>query len=518
MMNERLLFTYRLIILAFSGYLILWHFFDANISKIKFLKDFGLQNQQIISYILIVIIIFCIFESLIEYTKNQSKTWQSKAQLLIIIVIPIISITISYPKLIESTFLQSTDRLDLIIPTLASFFSSIVALELSFKIYCFLLFYKFRKTILPSQIIYLVFLSALLILGIASISFFNDKNAINNFPLRYLIYAISFLIYFISLSPKEKVFSEKRLNWLGKKAASLDREVEVSEYISSLRKPFSPPEKKIHKKIMRWIRRGDEEQRKAFFPRFITIEAISFKEAGDHIVPIVKGVDDDDPVIRVNIIKKDTEEIIKSEEVKFKYVKMACEQSRKIIYGNDIRSFFAPMASMAYSIHLFHESNPNEMLLEFSHSGDEYLNNLKALFKARNPDINYVHSDGWTALLFSVANGEGKTAEYLLQKAADPDVATKHGATPLHFASMYGNFTLCKLLLDYHANPNQLDIDGATPLMLAAKLGHNAIVKLLIQYDADLKLVDNKQKTALTYATEGKYGEICKNLRRSVKN
>ena len=510
-MNEGLLTKYRIISIASSGFLILWYFFDANISKINFLKDLGLQNQQIISYILIVIITFCIVESLIEYTKNQSKSWQSKAQLLIIIVIPISSLTISYPKLIDNTFLQSTDRLDLIIPVLASFFTTIIVLEMSFDINMFLVFYKLRKTIHLKQIVlFVLFHLPLLMLGIISISFFNSNNSLNEFPLRYLIFAISFLIFFISLSPKEKIFSKKQLDRL---SSFHDREAEVNEYISSLRKPLSIPNNRIHKKIMRTIRGDDAEQRKAVFSRFVLLEAITFKEMNDHFVPIVKGVGDDDPVIRVNIVNKNTGEVINSEDIKLKYVKMACEQFSKLSNGNDIRGFLSPMSAKAYSIHLFHENNPNDLMLDFAHVGDEVLNNLKELIQTRNPDINYHHSNGWTALLLSVANGEEKTADYLLRKAADPNIATKYGATPLHFAAKYGKYYLCKLLLNYHADFNKQDIYGKTPLMLAAKFGHNDIIKLLIQCGADVKLVDDQGKSALTYATEGKYGSICKQLR-----
>jgi ankyrin repeat protein len=192
---------------------------------------------------------------------------------------------------------------------------------------------------------------------------------------------------------------------------------------------------------------------------------------------------------------------------------MACEQVPKLTYGNDVRGFLTPMASKAYSIQELQEGDPNELLLNFA-DRDENISSLKELIKNKNPDINYVRADGWTALLLSVANGEEKNAEYLLQKAADPNISTKHGATPLHFASQYGKLSLCKLLLDYHADINKCDIDGTTPLMKAARFGHNAIVKLLIQTGADTQLIDNKQKNALTYATEGKYGEICKQLRK----
>lgn len=515
-MNQELINKYRVVSFVCSGFLVLWYFLDADISKINFLKDLGLQNQQKISYILICIIIFCITESLIEYSKNSHESWQSKLQMVILVTLPILSIVISYPKLTENTFLQETERLDICIPILAALFTSVVALELSFAIKALTVFYRFRKTILPNQVVSIVFLTALIAIGIASTTIFKDKNDLVAYQLRYFIFTISFLISFLSLSPKEKIFSEEKLNFLEKKSTSLDRQVETSEYISTLKKPISQPKKKSHKKIMKLIRRVEDEQKKSIFPMFIMLQGISFKEDGERFAPIVKDANDDDSVLRVNLIKKETDEILESEDIKFKYVKMACEQMPKFNYGNDIRGFLTPMASLAYSIHVFHESDQNELMLKFASSGDEYLNNLKELFKIRNPDINYIASDGWTALLISVANGEKKTAEFLLQKAADPAITTKHGAAPLHFASKYGNLALCKLLLNYHADVNQPDIDGSTPLMMAARFGHNAIVKELIQHGADPELIDVKQKTALAYATEGKYGEICKYLRKNL--
>ncbi len=323
------------------------------------------------------------------------------------------------------------------------------------------------------------------------------------------------MTFFIALAPRKKVFSEERLDRLEKQSASIDRQVETSEYVSSLRKSLSLPKKKIYKRIMTIIKGMGEEQIKSTFPKFIMLKEIAFKEAGAHLVPIVEGANDDELVIRVNLIKKDTQEILKSEDISFKYVKMACEQVPKLISGNDIKGFLTPMATKAYSIHLFHESDPNELMLYFAFS-DEEINNLKELFKNRNPNINHVASNGWSALLTSVANGAEKTTKYLLQKAADPSISTKHGATPLHFAAKYGKLSLCELLIHYKADVNQRDIDGLTALMLASKYGHNSIVKLLIQCGADSQMVDDVQKSALTYATEGNFGEICKQLKNKI--
>lgn len=400
-----------------SVILVLWFFFDINISKIPFL-DLDIQNQQVAPCIFVFLIALFTILSFIEYSKNNNNSWQLKLQFFIFIVLPVISLIISYPKLTENTFLQETRRSDLIIPILSSIFTSIVALQVYVDINTTMLFYKFRKTILPIQIVRLTFLCSLVILGIVSITLFSGEEDTTFFPIRYLIFAITFLIFFIALAPK-KVFSEERLDWLEKLSASLDRQVETSEYISSLRKPISLPKRKTHKRIMTKIIRTDEEQMKSSFPRFIMLKKIAFKEVGAHFVPIIEGANDDAPVLRVEIIQKDTQEILKSEDVNFKYVKMACEQVPKLISGNDINGFLIPMATKAYSIQLFYESDPNELMLKFAFSDTE-ISNLKKLFKNRSPNINYVASNGWSALLTSVANGAEKNTKYLLQKLLIP--------------------------------------------------------------------------------------------------
>lgn len=511
-MNQDFYYKCNILSLTASVFLILWYFLGINISKIPSLQDFDIQDQQITAYILVSVISLCIIFSLIEYSKIECKSWQSKLQLIIFIALPLISLIISYPKLTETTFLQETNRLDLIIPFLSAIFISIVALQLNVAINATLVFYNFRKTLLPIQITMLVFLCFLVFLGIASINWFGSEGEIPTFPIRYIIFAITFLIFFTILAPKKKIFSNEKLEDLEKLSAFFDREVEVTEYVSSLRKPLSVPKKRVSKKIMTNIKRGYEERRKSTFPRFIMLKQIAFMEEGAHSVPIIEGANDNDPVIRVDWMKKDTQEIIKTDDINFKYVKMACKQVPKLIRGNDIRSFLNSMAFKAHSLHVIHENDPNELMFNYALS-DENINNLKELFKNRNPTINYVAPNGWSALLVSVANGAEKNAKYLLQKAADPSISTKYGATPLHFAAKYGKLSLCKLLINYKADINQRDVYGRTALMLASKLGHTSIVKLLIQSGADSQLIDDDKKSAFNYAAEGNYGEICKLLK-----
>ena len=198
-------------------------------------------------------------------------------------------------------------------------------------------------------------------------------------------------------------------------------------------------------------------------------------------------------------------------------IKQACNEISSLPVGNDIRSFLTPMASKAYQLQKLNESDSNKLLYELS-MHDKNLKELKSLLKTRTPNVNHKNEDGWTALLIAVANGQENIAKFLLQKAADTSISTKHGASPLHFASKYGSLALCKLLISYHAEIDQKDIDGSTPLMLAAKYGHGEIVKILLESGADALLTNFYDKSALDFATDNNYGEICRNIKKYSSN
>ena len=513
MMSRKLLSKYRTLSFTASGFLVLWYFFDANISNISLLKDLGLE-KQIAAYILVFLIMFGAIESFIEYSKEINKQWQSNLQMLIVLIFAIASIIISYPKLTENTFLHATRRIDIIVPILSAIVTSIAALELNYSINMTLIFYRLRKTIHPALIAFLALPLALIAFGFMSTAFFSGEGYADAFPIRYIVFLIFFLLSFLILSEKKDIFSKEVLKTLKRTSESLDREVETSEAVSSLRKTIYPIKNKTHKKIMRAIQGDAAERKKSTLTQISTLKEIDFNPVDEHCIPNVDDASDDEPVLRIEVLNKNTKEIIEQTDIKYKYIILACREIPRSQLDNDERAFLNLVASKAHSIQLLNEGDPNELMLNYSAS-DKYLSDLKELFNTRKPDINHVASNGWTALLISVANGEVRTAKYLLQKASAPNLATKHGAAPLHFASKYGNKSLCKLLLDYHADVNQQDIDGATPLMKAAELGHSAIVKLLVQYGANIQLSDNKDQTAFAYATIGNHGEICRYLKKS---
>lgn len=514
-MNQELFNKFKITSLLASGILVLWYFLDIDISKIEFIKDVGLKNQQIIAYILISLILFCSIEGVLEFTKNPDRSLQSNIQLWLLILLPMCCIILAYPKIILNSVLGDTSRLDLVVPIISSIIAAFFANVLNFLLVSSLVFYKFRKTLLPKQILSFIFFASLIVLTVFSNGLFSKDQSVESLVFRNITFAIIFIVSYFAISPREAFFSEEALEVLAKKSESLDRSVETYEYIKSSGKPLLKTKNRIHRQIMRYIQNNDEEKRKSIFPRFIMLKELSFKVEGEHFVPSNNDIQDEDFVLRVNFIQKQDGATIKTEDVKYKYIKQACKEVSKIAVGNDIRSFLTPMSTKAYYLHKLHEHDANELLLMMA-GNDENLSQLKELFQKRNPEINFLAENGWSALLISVANGQEKTAKYLLQKAADPSISTKHGASPLHFASIYGKLSLCKLLIDYRADINQIDIHGSTPLMLAAKNGHGAIVKYLLDKGAVVNLKNYNNKTAIDFATEGNFGEICRNLKKHI--
>jgi len=94
-------------------------------------------------------------------------------------------------------------------------------------------------------------------------------------------------------------------------------------------------------------------------------------------------------------------------------------------------------------------------------------------------------------LLEAIDDGNIELVQFMLQKGAKVNDATKDGWTPLMEAADEGHMEIVNLLLDKGANINATTKHGYTPLMVAVDEGYGDIAKLLIQKGAK---VDAKTK------------------------
>src|SRR5579871_1748154 len=150
-------------------------------------------------------------------------------------------------------------------------------------------------------------------------------------------------------------------------------------------------------------------------------------------------------------------------------------------------------------------------LLFAARSGD--LESTKLLIAA-GANVNDTGPDGNSALVIAAYSGNGKVAQFLLDKDALPNAAGA-GFTAMHAAVLRGDPELLKALLAHGANPNARvtkgtpirrsaqdyvipdTLVGATPFFLAAKYVEPEMMRLLAAAGADAKLPIQDGTTAL---------------------
>ncbi len=138
-------------------------------------------------------------------------------------------------------------------------------------------------------------------------------------------------------------------------------------------------------------------------------------------------------------------------------------------------------------------------------------------FVEKDPSLAKSYSpDGFPILGLAAAFGQRSVAEYLLQKGADVNAASKNatGYTALTGAVASGNKDLVALLLAHGANADYRYGPGYSPLAEAAANGHLEIVRMLIDHGADPKARTNDGKTALHFAEERGHKTVAEFLRQ----
>ncbi len=149
---------------------------------------------------------------------------------------------------------------------------------------------------------------------------------------------------------------------------------------------------------------------------------------------------------------------------------------------------------------------------------------LELLFK-RGVDLNARAGDNQeTALIFAVALSDENPnhkliALRLLELGADPNLATKSGATALIIAAELCDLELTKALLAHGANVNFRSDNGNTPLTSAVSGGYDpetrkmkadapAVVRALLAHGADVNATDSDGKTPLQLAKKDRTAEL----------
>lgn len=145
---------------------------------------------------------------------------------------------------------------------------------------------------------------------------------------------------------------------------------------------------------------------------------------------------------------------------------------------------------------------------------------LVRLFIQRKANVNAQTNHGATSLLYAVERNDKETIGILLENSADASLPLRvasdshkrfyaaPGDTPIHIAAKLGFIEVVTQLLDHGISVDILGNGGKTPCMEAAKVGRVEVVKLLLNRGADVNAQDQDGATALFYAAEYKHGEV----------
>jgi len=102
-------------------------------------------------------------------------------------------------------------------------------------------------------------------------------------------------------------------------------------------------------------------------------------------------------------------------------------------------------------------------------------------------------------LFQAIMNKKSSVVTLLLENEADPNTVSARGMTPLFLAAHLGNDDIVSILLQKGADPNKLSSDF-TPFLIALQQGHVACLKTLIINKANLTSVDVNGYTYLHHA------------------
>ena len=129
-------------------------------------------------------------------------------------------------------------------------------------------------------------------------------------------------------------------------------------------------------------------------------------------------------------------------------------------------------------------------------------------------DINVSDNDGVTPLSTACERNRKDIVEFLLSKEANVNQSDKDGSTSLHIACGEGYADLVDILLKYHASVDQADRFGQTPLFKSISIGNVCISETLLKKGASANITDRFKISPLSVASQKRYTEIVKIIRK----
>ena len=139
-----------------------------------------------------------------------------------------------------------------------------------------------------------------------------------------------------------------------------------------------------------------------------------------------------------------------------------------------------------------------------------HLNLCKTLIEEHTFDVHICDKYGWTALHYSVKNGNYEMIKFFIDMGSDIYLKVNDGSNCLHIAALHGHFNLSKMLLDnYNFDVHFANNEGVTALHFAAKNGNFELFLYLLDKGSDIYRKTKSMLNVLHFSSYSGHFDIC---------
>jgi ankyrin repeat protein len=128
-------------------------------------------------------------------------------------------------------------------------------------------------------------------------------------------------------------------------------------------------------------------------------------------------------------------------------------------------------------------------------------------------DVNSKNVDAATPIVFAAENAPASIVTILLDRGADPTIATRSGWTVFHGAALNKDREVLDVFQKSTVDvDNRSDENGWSPLHVASWAGNHGAVDFFLQQGVSVHLVNNLGNSALHLAAEGGHSDVSMRL------
>ena len=157
-----------------------------------------------------------------------------------------------------------------------------------------------------------------------------------------------------------------------------------------------------------------------------------------------------------------------------------------LVLAGSVRLVAAPQPVATFAESGDRDRDIDEVVIHAAEKGS--IPRLRQLLDNGTFKINHAFEGDGTAMMIAAKYGHIDAVRFLLDRGADPNVASRGDGNALIIAAATGELEIARMLLDRGARVDDIVPGDETALINAADSGHGAMVRLLIDRGANVNL------------------------------